>query len=68
MRYPKPVARAVAEAATGPPYLCHCNMLLEAFMHQPKLVPRAAASAAACPPCAHPLAGLDVQGALLRHS
>jgi len=33
----------------------------------PKLVPRAGAIAAACPPCAHPLAGVLVQGAPLRH-
>jgi len=32
------------------------------------LVPRAGAIAAACPPCAHPLTGVLVQGAPLRHS
>jgi len=33
----------------------------------PKLAPRAGAIAAACPSCKHPLAGVLVQGAPLRH-
>ena len=36
-------------------------------MRLPKLVPGAKAIAAACPSCAHPLAGVLVQGAPLRH-
>jgi len=36
-------------------------------MRLPKLVVRAGATAAACPSCAHPLAGVLVQGAQLRH-
>jgi len=41
--------------------------LLGAMMCLPKLVPRAGAIAAACPSCAHPLAGVLVQGVPLRH-
>jgi len=67
LRHPKSVAGAGADAATGPPYLRRSNLLLEALMLLPKLVPRAWAIAAECPPCAHPLAGVLVQGAPLRH-
>jgi len=67
LRHPKSFAGAVADAATGPPYLHPSNLLLEALMHLPVLVPGAAQSAAACPPCAHPLSGVFVQGAPLRH-
>ena len=42
-------------------------MTLEALMRLPKLVPKAWAIASACPSCAHPLAGVLVQGAPLRH-
>jgi len=61
--HPKSVTRVGADAATGPPYLRSSNLLLEALMRLPKLVPGAASSAAACPSFAHPLAGLFVQGA-----
>jgi len=37
------------------------------FLRLPKLVSKAGAIAAACPPCAHLLAGVFVQGAPLRH-
>jgi len=36
-------------------------------VHLPKLVPRAGAIAAACPSCSHPLAGVLLQRAPLRH-
>jgi len=67
LRHPKSVAGAGADAATGPPYLRSSNLLLEALVRLPKLDPEAAPSAAACPSCAHPLAGVLVQGAPLRH-
>jgi len=67
LRHPKSVARAGADAATGPPYLRSSNLLLGALMRLPKLVPGAAPSAAACPSCAHPLAGVFLQGAPQRH-
>jgi len=66
-RHPLSVAGAVADAVSGPPYLCPSNLLLETLMRLPKLVPRAGAIAAVCPPCAHPLEGLLLQGAPLRH-
>jgi len=65
--YPKSLAGAVADAATCPPYLRFSNLLLEALMRLPKLVPRAEAIAATCPPCAHPLAGVLMRGAPVRH-
>jgi len=67
LRQPKSVAGAGADAATGPPYLRPSSLLLGALVRLPKLVPGAAPSAAACPSCAHPLAGVLVQGAPLRH-
>jgi len=41
--------------------------MFETMMRLPKLVLRAGAIAAACPSCAHPLAGVLVQGDPLRH-
>ena len=67
LRHPKPVAGAGADAVTGPPYLRPSNLLLGALACLPKLVPGDRAIAAACPSCAHPLAGVLVQGAPLRH-
>jgi len=67
LRHPKLVAGAEADAATGPPYLCFSSLLLRALVRLPKFDPRAGAIAAACPSCAHPLAGVMVQGAPLRH-
>ena len=67
LRHPKSVVGAVAYAATGPPYICPSNLLLEALMRLPKFVPRAGAVDAACPPFAQPLAGVLVQGAPLRY-
>jgi len=67
LRHPKSVAGAGADAAKGPPCLRPSNLLLEALMRLPKLVTIAGASAAACHCFAHPLAGLLVQWALLRH-
>jgi len=49
-----------------PSYLRPSHLLLGALVRLPKLVPGAGASAAACPPCAHPLAGLLVQEFPLR--
>jgi len=68
LRHPISVAEAWADAAIGPPYLRHSNLLLGALVRQQNVVPGAAPSAAACPSCAHPLAGVLVQGAPLRHS
>jgi len=68
LRHPKSVAGAGADAATGPPYLHHSNLLLGALVRLPKLVPGAGAIAAACPSCAHRLTGILVQGAPLRHT
>jgi len=67
LRHPKSVAGAEAEAAPCPPYLRPSNQLLGALLRLPKLVPRAWAIAAAYSSCAHPLAGVLVQGAPLRH-
>jgi len=67
LRHPKSVPGAGADAATGPPYLRPCSLLLGALLRLPKLVPRAGAIAAACSPFANPKAGVMVQGALLRH-
>jgi len=67
MPHPKSVAGAETNAASGPPYLRPSNLLLGALMRLPKLVPRAGAVASACPPFAHPLAGVLVQEAPLRH-
>jgi len=67
MRHPKSVAGAGAGADTCLFYLRPSNFLLGAVVHLPKLVTRAGAIAAACPSCAHPLAGVSVQGAPLRH-
>ena len=67
LRHRESVAGAVADAATDPPYLRPSNLLLGALVRLPKLVPGAASSAAACPSFPHPLAGLLVQWALLRH-
>jgi len=67
LRHPKSVAGAGGDAATGPPYFRPSHLLLGALVRQPKLGPRAAPSAAACPPCAHPLAGVLMQEAPLRH-
>ena len=50
-----------------PSYLRPSCLTLVALMRLPKLVSSAGAIAAACPPCAHPLAGVLVQGAPLRH-
>jgi len=66
LRHPKSVAGAGAYAATGFPYLRFSSLLLGALVRLPKLVPGAGAIADACPSCAHPLAGVLVQGALLR--
>jgi len=66
LRIPKSVAGARADAATGPPYLLPSGLLLGALMRLPKLVSGAGAISAACPFCAHPLAGVLVQGASLR--
>jgi len=67
LRQSKSVAGAGANAPTSPPYLLLSNLLLEALVRLPKLVPGAEAIAAACPFGAHPLAGVLVQGAPLRH-
>jgi len=67
LRYPQSVAGAGADAATGPPYLRPSNLLHEALVRLPKLVPRAGAITAACPSCAIPLAGVLVHEAPLRH-
>ena len=67
LRHPKLVAGAGTAAATGPPYLRPSNLLQGALVRLPKLGPGDGASAAACHSCAHPLAGVLVQGAPLRH-
>jgi len=67
MPHPKSVAGAGTTAALGPPYLRPSNLLLGSLMRLPKLVPKAGAVASACSTCAHPLAGVLVQEAPLRH-
>jgi len=66
-RHPESVAGARPNAATAPSCLCPSNLLHEALVRQPNLVPRAGAIAAACPSCANPLAGFLMQVAPLRH-
>jgi len=67
LRHSKSVAGAGADAATGPPYLRPSNLLHEALLRLPKLVPRAGAITAANISCANPLAGVLVHEAPLRH-
>jgi len=54
LRHHKSVAKAGADAAPGPPYLCPSNLLLGALVRLPKLVPGAGAVAAAGPPYLRP--------------
>jgi len=54
-------------APSWPPSLCPSFLLLGVLVRLPKLVPGAGALAAACPACAHPPAGVLVQGAPQRH-
>jgi len=63
LRHPNSDAGAVADAATGPPYLQPSNLLLWALVRLPNLVPVAGAIAAACPSSAHTWAGFLVQEA-----
>jgi len=67
LRHPKSVAGAGDDAAIGPPYIRPIILVLRAQVRLPKLVPIPGTIAAACPPCAHPLAGVLMQGAPLRH-
>jgi len=67
LRHPKSVAGAIADTATDTPYHRPISLLLGVQIRLQDLVPWAGAIAAACLFCAHPLAGVLVQGAPLRH-
>ena len=67
LRHPESVTGDGADAAPGPAYLRPSNLLLGALVRLPQLVPLAKGIAAGCPSRAHPLAGVLVLGATLRH-